>query len=298
MNTIRNWSNRRGWTPEEDAILHVHYGKAPISQFAYLLPGRTEDAIQLHATRYLGLNADQPAMSRMVNRKRYDRDEFFFSKIHPLASYWAGFIAADGCIGSPRDGISIKQSAKDGEHLQQLNIAMGFTRPLSYVVPKSRGGPLFNFTVCSAQNLIADLWKNYNIGPRKSLSLTPPRHLDRENTLAFIIGYIDGDGCIRVKSDRTCTNDFLALKILGSPDFLSWITDVFRDMSPPGWREAVPNPTQYHIWAYELAGRRAADILNQLLAVDVPSLARKWDIVRHFPSLTVQNTVHKTECSQ
>ena len=134
--------------------------------------------------------------------------------------------------------------------------------------------------------MIDDLWRNYAIGPRKSLTFTAPRHLDFENALAFIIGYIDGDGCIRHRQGEGNWRNYVALKILGTQDLLNWIADVFRTIMPDSKAEARPRPTRYHIWTYEVAGRRAEYILGQLAMIDVPKMPRKW------------NMMHQLDCSE
>jgi hypothetical protein len=281
MKIIKDYSNRRGWRPEEDDILRANYGIVPIHNFIHLLPNRTPEAIQLHATRYLGLTASNIAIANLVHRRWYQYNESFFSTICPLVSYWAGFIAADGCVGSPIGGIGIHLADKDRTHLEQLCLDMQFTRPVGYRPDRGRGGPQCELTICCLA-MISDIWRNYGIGPRKSLTLTAPRHLDIDNTLAFIIGYIDGDGCIRHRKGEGRGRDYIALKILGTPDLLNWIADTFCIIAPSIPPEARPRPTKYHIWTYEVAGHRVEHILNRLLSIDVPKMARKWDIVRNF----------------
>lgn len=121
----------------------------------------------------------------------------FFSIQTPISSYWAGFIAADGWIqerGRGQDRISITLSRRDREHLERLGSTIGATTindftSMSY--GKMRAFSRIDFV---SDELSSSLASHFNITPRKSLTLQPPELSDEQCRLAFIAGYIDGDG--------------------------------------------------------------------------------------------------------
>ena len=49
----------------------------------------------------------------------YNKNHDFFTVPNKLNSYWAGFIAADGCV-TGKHILAIKLSEKDKEHLQKI----------------------------------------------------------------------------------------------------------------------------------------------------------------------------------
>src|SRR3990167_5826866 len=62
------------------------------------------------------------------NRKSiYDYDENFFEIPNILNCYWAGFIAADGCVSKNNNRITIELDGKDKNHLIQFKNDVKFS---------------------------------------------------------------------------------------------------------------------------------------------------------------------------
>ena len=158
----------------------------------------------------------------------------YFSEPNLENSYWAGFIAADGCILDKQRGqltLSIGLKSTDREHLIKLQSVIGaggiyehdhydkrvnkIRRRVDYLLPSD--------VICK------DLMDNFNIYPRKSLTHEPP---DLEGSLAhaFIAGYIDGDGYYGGGNNRP------NFYIVGTADFLSWIAAVYSINRTPGMK--------------------------------------------------------------
>lgn len=143
--------------------------------------------------------------------------DFFKNANTEEAAYWAGFIAADGCIVNYGKNLSLKVgiSIKDLSHLRKFKIGKNIT---------------FYKNSCwieiSNLNLCLDLEK-YNITPRKSLTLRFPKNINKKNIHHFMRGYFDGDGCADKHSNKKASNK-LRLRLLGTKEFLEEYVDNFK----------------------------------------------------------------------
>ncbi len=81
------------WTKKEIIILNDNYGKIKFFDLILMLPGRTSGAIRRKAYDN-GLVANLS----ITNKKFVTTNNNFFSVPNTINSYWAGFIAADGCV--------------------------------------------------------------------------------------------------------------------------------------------------------------------------------------------------------
>lgn len=132
-----------------------------------------------------------------------------FATFTKESCYWAGFIAADGCISLKKGyTFEVNLSIKDADHLQKLAKFLNFDK---IKIRKK--------TIClrfNSKELVSDLINNFNIVPKKSLILMPP-NISNSYISHFIRGYFDGDGTIgkNIKISR--------IAILGTQKFLKWI---------------------------------------------------------------------------
>jgi hypothetical protein len=274
------------WSPEEDQILLMNYGKIPFKQISNFLPGRTRSAVKGRA-RNLGMKGDVATVMPLAVRK-YTLNEYYFSMPTPVNSYWAGFIAADGCISPERRSIKITLAKKDAEHLAK------FTRSIAYNGPISthKGGgfkpqsPCVTLNICGASLWISDLEKNFSISPRKTFTSKPPVGLDESCRLAFITGYLDGDGSIYLASNiyKNTTYRRIGMSFRGTKEMLNWIRACF-DQLVPSSKEAASVSDDGVFPRYIIAGSRAEALLHKLYSINVPRLERKWSLLESFSSL-------------
>lgn len=113
----------------------------------------------------------------------------FFDVYSKESAYWAGFIAADGCIRSDRDALEIGLIKTDELHLNKLSEVIDFTGKLIYYKNSVK------ITICGKWFPEALLY-NYNITPVKSLTYNICEKIPIEYIHHFIRGMFDGDGCI------------------------------------------------------------------------------------------------------
>jgi hypothetical protein len=127
--------------------------------------------------------------------------------------YWAGFIAADGCIKSDTH-LDIGLSDKDVAHLKKIHALAGGTL---YTNIRNRA----TWDTHQARPII-DFLKTLNITKRKTKTLRPPKNLNEEQSKDFIRGYIDGDGCYTCSwQKRGCFVQVISA--CGTKCMLEWI---------------------------------------------------------------------------
>jgi hypothetical protein len=247
--------SNRPWSEDEDQLLVKHYLESGPDILSGIL-GRTPRAVGIRASR-VG-----------AAKKHYKLNHDFFSKPTPVNSYVAGYVASDGCIGtekSPHIRWGIKE--EDIEQLYKIKNLVGYTGP----VLRSKTRPEVYMSLYSSK-MVSDLEGIFNIWPRKSLDLNAPVGLDYINSLAYIIGYIDGDGSIMIrKSGRP------AFSVVGTRQVLIWIRSIFNLISAPIRGEGTVAKFKHSgACYYALSGRRVVDIISFLYSIEVPKLKRKW----------------------
>lgn len=145
-----------------------------------------------------------------LNSKPKIYNETAFSLYTPESAYWAGFIAADGCITGGT--LKVCLNYDDINHLEKFKTYVDSTHKISYNIEKYYRAEI-GF---KNDRILEDLELNYNITPRKSLTYEMPI-LPEKVLKHFIRGYFDGDGCIcesfSNKNSRTAT---LYTTIVGS----------------------------------------------------------------------------------
>jgi hypothetical protein len=268
---------RAFWTAEEDQIVLEYYGKIPFKQISRFLPGRSRSAVKGRA-RHLGIKGDVATVMPLAVRK-YTLNEHYFSVPTPENSYWAGFIAADGCISPERRSVKITLAEIDAEHLAKFARCIDYNGPIT---AHTGGGfkpqnPCVTLNICGASRWISDLGKNFSIGPRKTFTAQPPVGLIETCRLAFIIGYLDGDGSIYLAghTHKNTTYRRIGMNFRDTREMLRWIQTCFDQLAPPDTKTA--SVLDHKVFPlYTIIGRRAEALLHKLHSIDVPRLERKW----------------------
>lgn len=242
------------WTEEEDRLLRRDYGDLTYTDIGRNT-GRTWSAVRNRA-RYIGLTG------RSNLGRKYSANTEFFSEPNIVNSYWAGFIAADGCVSSTRNRLSIGLAKKDAGQLDLLCLGLDYTGGVKIYDDRA------SLSISSRQ-IILDLASNFSITPRKSTTLKPPK-IEREDLVkAFISGLIDGDGSIGIRPNIT---------IYGTKQILEWIRPYFESWTSKSRyrRSKVIKLSGRHLHMYRVSTRRAIEVGSALLSVEVPRLQRKW----------------------
>lgn len=177
------------WSTYECAVLERLWFNGSRQQILKSLPERTWNAIVLKAMK-LKCRRDN-----YINR---------VGTLAPLladsteAYYWAGFIMADGSFSYPHGRFQMTLASKDRKHLSKL--ARLFHTSIS--VGNNNGFPNCSIKVMH-RSVFQGIKKKYDFRPHKTTN--PPRRFASNDDLflAFLIGFIDGDGHIRRVTGRT-----------------------------------------------------------------------------------------------
>ena len=268
---------RMPWSEEEDRILFAYYGRKPYRDLYSMLPGRSRNSIKGRA-RKLGLFGDK-AIVMSLAKKRYGVCHDYFASANIENSYWAGFIAADGCISPKKNTVKIQLQAGDANHLWLFANCVGYDGPVRLCrggayKPESEQALL---SICGVSKWVDDLALVFNVTGQKSLTLKPPIGLSPECALAYVIGYIDGDGSIGTTKSKYKQIVYLSryISIRGTAEILWWIKELFDKLSPPN--RAQKNIYCYGgYYQYRVVGKRAESLLRIMKRLQTPKLARKW----------------------
>ena len=141
-------------------------------------------------------------------------DDFLQSK---QKFYWAGFIAADGCIRS-KSRFDIYLSKKDKEHLLKLH--------------KLLGGSIYEYEKSACINVskvrkIIAFFKSLNITERKSLTLCSPIIKKENDIRRFIRGLFDGDGSVSCCIEKSKYFRQYA-NFLGTKKMMCWVRNCIK----------------------------------------------------------------------
>jgi len=207
--------------------------------------------------------------------KKYTFDKDFFSIINEINSYWAGFWAADGCVGNDYQNI-ITLSYKDHEHLKQFKECAKISKEVR-VFEKLTGEVQRKYCSLSiySKNWKEDLLNNFNITPRKTFTYKPPI-LPRNLLDHFIIGYIDGDGTITLNKNKK-----LAISVIGTKETLQVIKKRFDEIIKQTDQNSscgVITKTR-NVYVYRISHNPAIIVAQYLKNICDLKLNRKWSLI-------------------
>ncbi len=211
--------------------------------------------------------------------RKYNINDSYFSIPNEENSYWAGFLAADGYIADRSNcaksknnkTLNLELSIKDLEHIELFKNTLKYEGILR---KRNRSNGIVVLQVSSRQ-IIENLETIYNITPKKSFTLKPPTMLSTELQECFLIGLIDGDGCIHLTKkgilDFTLTS--------ASIDVVLWVNNIIN-------RILNTNMKYYYIYdkskaiRIRISNKKAEKFLGYIKKYNVPFLKRKWDKVQ------------------
>lgn len=155
-------------------------------------------------------------------KKSASVDHNFFSKNTPKVFYWAGFIAADGCVMKKNEDrykvLVITLSIKDKDHLLKFKRAIKYKGSIyENDKPESGTAPYCSIQIRS-DKIFNDL-KRFGVVPQKSLIFKLPSNMKNHKLINhFLRGYADGDGSWGIRTRRGRKD--LRLTLLGTKQFL------------------------------------------------------------------------------
>lgn len=158
----------------------------------------------------------------------------FFNDKSEKSFYWAGFIAADGCVfkikNTNKFKLQINLSSKDVGHLESFKNDIEYTgkiykttRKLSSINKEWNDSEISSLIISLNDKTVID-FETFNIKPRKTKIYTFPKWIIGSNYCNhFIRGYFDGDGC------WWKTKNQIRFSMLGTKEFLENCQSIFED---------------------------------------------------------------------
>ncbi|MFX0100433.1 MAG: hypothetical protein ACFFCS_12745 [Candidatus Hodarchaeota archaeon] len=116
------------------------------------------------------------------------KEDYFETIDTKEKAYWLGFLYADGCLPTANNRIRLTSSIKEENHIDGFIQAVG-ANPNRKIYYEDK----YFFIEFSSKQMRNDL---VNLGciPGKSKIIELPLFKKREENLAFLLGYFDGDG--------------------------------------------------------------------------------------------------------
>lgn len=183
------------WTDKELEYLKTNYKNMTYRQIGKEL-GRTVDAVRSKAA-ILGIVKDL-----------YHCDYDYFKVIDTEEkAYWLGFIFADGwtCLSKSTEGgcLGIELQESDIGHLRKFNKSINGNYKIDRRTRENFGK---EHTTCLIRIYSRDLTDDlilHGVIPNKSLVKQFPTTVPNNLIRHFIRGYFDGNGTVRINSDKT-----------------------------------------------------------------------------------------------
>lgn len=182
------------WTEVEDRIMLDHYARLPHWEMANLLPGRSRSGIISHASKlHIVKDIDVANCHNRIGNLAVLLEET------PRTYYMVGVIAADGSFNET-GGLRISVRNADAEWFKM--VFAPFTANFQVYKRERRGKVEADIHVAVNDCAHCSRIKaKFDLGARKTYK--PPTNLEFYATLpddlflSFLVGFIDGDGCIR-----------------------------------------------------------------------------------------------------
>lgn len=162
---------------------------------------------------------------------KYKANESSFAEYNKYSCYWAGLLAADGCIYKRKDSGNkyVILELIDRESVYGLKNYLEYTGKVNKYIKttNSKKESVVWDMRCNSNKICQNLKENFNITENKTLIYTPPNTIPKDLIKYFILGYIDGDGSISYYTTSTGRKHF-SLNVTGTNEMISYITDYFN----------------------------------------------------------------------
>jgi hypothetical protein len=167
--------------------------------------------------------------------RRHKLNEHYFDRMDTAEKwYWYGFILADGCVFSRRDGrerlFQLRLAERDRTHLEEFSQALSYEGPIRRVVPPpaSRWEP--SVTIAIYSRALCTRLLELGLVQRKSFDGHPLPSVPAMFTQPFVRGHFDANGYASV--DRETRNFNIGFS--GTPRMMRWLHAWIRHVSGVG----------------------------------------------------------------
>lgn len=218
--------------------------------------------------------AQQNAITNAKRSKSVNNE--YFSNINTINKAWMlGFMMANGNVSKSKNEMRFNLSSVDREILEKIREEIEIEREISDKITEN-GFP-FSCLAWSSQQQKKDLAK-FGIIPNKTYTKLHLPKLNDNFTLAFILGYFDGDGSFSVKDNycrfRICSYDDTILREIG--DFLSNKYNLTYSL----------NKSKRALWELSISTKKAIEILTDMYNLNSIYLKRKYNKFLEYNNTT------------
>lgn len=251
----------RLWTQDEESFLKENYINLTESSISEMM------GISINDIKYKKF-----VMGLHKNAKRVSYDSVNMGVLlneSNISYYWLGFILADGYL-SPDNKFAMNLSIHDREHLEKF---------IKYVqIPKVHVRGHMVTSQCSDTENISKIKSKLMVTGSKTYSPPPFNKyvMNPHQWLSLIIGFIDGDGSIITRTDRSTHTQYCCIMLHKSwLDNLSHISNIIKHYVSDHNSFAKITSSGY------AQLRLNHSIINLLYTFSIdknlPILVRKWD---------------------
>lgn len=196
-------------------------------------------------------------------------DHSVFNQYTKESCYWAGFLAADGCIDI-NGTISFELKEEDNSSIIDFKSFCKANHDISY---NSRNhSSRIRFV---SKEIKEALEYNFSISVNKTHNLEVPLLTELWQYAAYYRGFFDGDGCFSEFFNNRPTASYRVFLTNGSLSFLENTLILLRDnniISGGSIQKKAAN-----CWHIQLAIKDSNTFLNWIYSVEGPYLSRKYD---------------------
>ncbi len=247
------------WTQEQSEYLINNYGKLSLKEISKNV-GKSHRTTS-HRARILGLKGS--VLGRL--KIKHICNDRYFRKIHKDSCYWAGVLAADGCVQNKKH-ISMSQCSKNKELVRRFILAISCTSPMhGPKIARCNGEEYEYYSInFTSPEMVSDLKNNFSITERKSLTLQPPNLSKKEDVLGFISGYIDGDGCIGYYFFKKNQKYYTYIGFCGTEPMMVWIKKHCEKLLNKTIKKKIYHIKNRNCYEFNLFGKNAELFLKLL----------------------------------
>ncbi len=261
-----NLRRRQWWTLNEEETIKRDYPRMSPKELLQALPGRTWSKVKAKAVQ-LGIGRLDFNRHLIKADVRQLLDGSFHS------CYWLGFLLADGHFGR-RKRLKLLLALKDAHHVRRF---ADHIRCTNAIAPANGGRAVF-LTVQDSR-FVTELCNRFDIQSNKTKN--PPRkevfdQLTDDQFVAMLVGFIDGDGYIKLRHSGTnavvvkCHSSWLS--VLNG--FLERLNRISEHSIPLGKLNSL-GYAEIHITRQSVCRYLKLAVLR----LELPVLARKWDLI-------------------
>lgn len=279
------------WTKEKIRLLKKIYPSESKKNIAKKI-GNTWEHIRGKATK--------------VNVHRIKVKNHNLSKLlknNVLAYYWMGFLMADGCFSkTPRNNycLSLEIANKDKSHLKKFSSFVNNDNPLRFRSRKVNKILHNMASVCFCDNdILKKIMAKYDLHNKKTYF--PPKfnkifkNTTDKNIFSFIVGFIDGDGCIRRTDIKS-----LQIAIECHKSWFNFLKDIenflFRFFDEEKTKKNYTRLNCRKEANFTISRRPLICKIKQKAAkLNLPLLNRKWNVIKQKDIEKYQFIENKTK---